>query len=73
MEIVITQDAVLLVLCLWATVATGLALYNYKRFNKLDFVLGITMLGLKHVAEGKAELFIGKDGEVQMKKKGSEE
>ena len=70
MEIVITHDAVLLVLCLWATVATGLALYNQKRFKKLDFVLGITMLGLRHVAEGKAELFIDNEGDVQLKKKG---
>lgn len=61
-------EVVLFALCMWASVATGLAVFFYKKSNRLDFMLGITMLGLRRVAKGEAT--IGLDAEGNMRFEG---
>lgn len=61
-------EVVLLVLCMWASVATGLAVMYYRKAERIEHMLIITMLGLRRVAKGEAT--IGLDAEGNMKFEG---
>lgn len=61
-------EYVLFALCMWASVATGFAIMYYRKAERVEHMLIITMLGLRRVAKGEAT--IGLDAEGNMKFEG---
>lgn len=59
-------EVVLFALCMWASVATGLAVINYRRAESNEYKLILMMMGIKRVAEGKAKLSLNADGTLKM-------
>lgn len=62
----IDMDVILFGLCIWACVATGMAIFYRQHALKSENMLLITMFGLKRVAEGKAKLSLNADGTLKM-------
>lgn len=62
---VIDTEVVLFVLCIWACVATGLALYYRQKVEKTDHILFITLLGLRKVAKGEASISLDSEGNMK--------
>jgi len=59
-------DLILLASCLWASMATGLALFFRKRNYESERALLILTMAIHHVAEGKTELSLGEDGKIKL-------
>ena len=62
---IIDTEVVLFVLCIWACVATGLAIYYRQKGEKADHILFITMLGLRKVAKGEASVSLDAEGNMK--------
>jgi hypothetical protein len=62
----IDVEFILFALCMWASVATGLAFVNYRRAESNEYKLILMMMGIKRVAEGKAKLSLNADGSLKM-------
>ena len=60
-----------LFLVVWAVAASVLAIYFQHHASMRGKLLIVMSLGMKHVAEGKAEIYV-EDGEIRIKKKGEE-
>lgn len=60
-----------LFLVVWAVVASVLAIYFHHHASMRGKLLVILTLGMQHIAEGKAEIYV-EDGEIRIKKKGEE-
>ena len=58
----IDNDVIEFVLCVWACLATGTALYYRQQADKTDRILFITMLGLRKVAKGEAKVSLDNEG-----------
>ena len=61
----VDYEVVLFVLCVWASVASGLAIYFKQQMVNTDRILFITMLGLRRVAKGEAKISLDIDGNMK--------
>ena len=58
----IDMQVIEFILCMWACLATGMALYYRQQAEKTDRILFITMLGLRKVAKGEAKISLDNEG-----------
>ena len=63
-----SYEFVLLVLCLWACVATGMAWHFYKRFEMGKFIIMVLGSELQQIAKGELEVKIVGDRVVRTPK-----